>query len=94
MLIINELPRWIPFFNIGSSLVAVLLSLLLLYKSESKFDKLMSLVFLVASLILIAGALFQGNLLALWLWEIIGSGGRVVFVVLLLIAGHFTHNMS
>lgn len=76
----NDLPSWIPLFNLLVSVTALVLVLpgfryvgmIPAYRSAMG----------VCLIILAAGAAFQANFLPLWAWVTIGSGGRLLVLAL------------
>lgn len=74
MTVHNELPLLVPWVNIVLSALALLASVVFWAKSGGPI--LGNAAMIIACLVLLAGALFQANLLSLDLWIVLGTGGR------------------
>lgn len=82
----NELPFAVPLFNLAVSLLAMAgISWITIRRSQSTRRLLINLTGLTAILVLVAGALFQANMLPLSVWVLIGSGGRLAVLSLVLL---------
>jgi hypothetical protein len=88
-MITNVLPEWLPFINFGSSLILVLFVLLLLLigKQERRWTYA---VLLLLGIIILGGAAFQANLIGVGVWTIIGTGGRILTFLMMLVT--FIHD--
>jgi len=78
----NELPVIVPVLNIVVSAVALLIITVLAIRRDAN-DRIFILeaTLWCATLVLLAGALFQANLLPLDWWIVIGSGGRIATLI-------------
>lgn len=79
-MIANDLPSWVPTFN----MVAAIASLILILPGlrSRGWVPAYKVALVVALVILFAGALFQANILPLWAWVIFGSGGRLLVLAI------------
>lgn len=74
-MIANDLPTWLPVFNMIAAAAAVILAVLGL---RSLWTYRAALA--VALMILLEDALFQANIMPLWAWVVFGSGGRLLLL--------------
>ncbi len=77
----NDLPSWVPVFNLVASVTALALAVpgIRMFGWVVAYRAALA----VALVILTAGAAFQANLLPLWAWIVLGSGGRLVVLALI-----------
>lgn len=78
----NDVPTWLPVFNLVASLAAMLLAI---PGFRSGWTVAYRSAFAVSLVILLGGALFQANILPLWAWVLIGSGGRLAVLALVVV---------
>ncbi len=78
---VNDLPSWVPVFNLVASVTALALAVLGLRFVGWIVAYRAALA--LALVVLLAGALFQANILPLWAWVVFGSGGRLVLLALI-----------
>lgn len=76
----NDLPSWVPIFNTVVAAVALVLAVPGL--RSLGWIAAYRAALAVALVILLSGALFQSNIMPLWLWVIVGSGGRLVLLAI------------
>lgn len=79
----NDLPSWVPIFNLVASLTA--LGLVVPILRVLNWSVVYRVALAVALVILVAGALFQANILPLWVWVIVGAGGRGTVLALIVV---------
>lgn len=80
-MIANDLPGWLPTFNLVISLAA----LALVPGLRSGYSGAYRAALGLSIIVLVAGAAFQSNILPLWAWVILGSGGRLAVLGLVVI---------
>jgi hypothetical protein len=88
----NELPAWLPYTNLAVSVFAGIVWFPLFIRRARQARRRGDHVWLamdvacgILIVVIIGGALFQSNLLKLWDWTVIGTGGRFAAAVVLLI---------
>ena len=93
---VNELPSWLPWANLVLSLAALVLLLPLVARRRraiqsgkpshpSRWWIATDVALVFSVLVLVAGAMFQGGLMSIGDWTIVGTGGRALVVVALLL---------
>lgn len=76
-MIINSLPYWLPPFNLVVSIAALIGALVIMRKTSNNY------ALVVSTIVLVAGAAFQSNLMDLFMWTITGTGGRLLVLGLI-----------
>lgn len=85
---VNELPTFLPWVNLAVSVAAVALVAWMTVASyrhaTSGRVRLLHVGKLLAVIVLVAGAAFQANLIPLEAWGAIGTGGRILVLIVLM----------
>lgn len=82
-MIVNDLPSWVPIFNMVAAVTALVLAVPGLFALGWIAAYRAALG--VSLVILLSGAMFQANIMPLWAWVVFGSGGRLLLLAIVVV---------